>query len=87
MRGNAAMAPGAPSTPPKGGARVMNSISLIPIFFCMAASRALLRRDTIRIGGVVCSTEKLLVMAFLAMWLAVTALQLPPDLADGYFAG
>lgn len=74
-------------TPLKVGPRLLNSISLIPIFFCMAGARALLRHDTIRIGGVECSTEKVLVMAFLATWLAVTALQLPPDLADGYFAG
>ena len=74
-------------TPLKVGPRLLNSISLIPIFFCMAGARALLRHDTVRIGGAVCSTEKLLIMVFLATWLAVTALQLPSDLADGYFAG
>ena len=74
-------------TPLKVGPRLLNSISLIPLFCCMAATRWLLRDDTVTVRGAVLSTEKLLALCFLALWLALTASTLPSDLADGYFAG
>jgi hypothetical protein len=69
------------------GPRLLNSISLIPLFFFMAGARWLLRRDTVRAGEAVFSTEKVLTLGFLAVWLALTLFALPPDLAIGYFAG
>ncbi len=74
-------------TPLKVGPRLVNSISLLPLFFCMAATAGLLRRDSFTVGGVAISTTKALTLVFLAFWLVLTALQLPPDLRDGYFAG
>ena len=71
----------------KVGPRLMNSISLIPLAFCMAGTRWLLRNDTITVRGAVLSTEKVLTLCFLVTWLVLTALWLPPELAIGYFAG
>lgn len=74
-------------TPLKVGPRLTNSISLIPLAFCMAGTRWLLRNDTVTIRGTVVSTEKLLVLCFLPLWLALTTYALPPELEIGYFAG
>jgi len=74
-------------TPLKVGPRLLISISLIPLFICMTGVRWLLKDDSIRIGGGVVSTEKLLVLCFIATWFAFTAWVLPPDLQNGYFAG
>jgi hypothetical protein len=74
-------------TPLKVGPRLLNSISLIPIFFCMAGAHWLLRRDAVTLSGHRLSTEKLLVLGFLATWFALTACGLPSDLEIGYFAG
>jgi hypothetical protein len=74
-------------TPLKVGPRLLNSISLIPLFFFMTGTRWLLRQDTITLGGAVLSSEKVVTVAFLAVWLALTLFALPADLAIGYFAG
>lgn len=74
-------------TPLKVGPRLLNSISLIPLFFCMAGTHWLLRGDVVKLGGAPVSTEKLLVLGYVAIWFAFTAFALPPDLAIGYFAG
>jgi hypothetical protein len=69
------------------GPRLVNSISLLPLFFCRAGTRWLLRNDTVIVRGVVLSTEKLLAVCFIATWFALTASVLPSDLENGYFAG
>jgi hypothetical protein len=74
-------------TPLKVGPRLLNSISLVPLAFCMAGARWLLRNDVVRVRGAAISTEKLLALCFLATWFALTAYALPSDLENGYFAG
>lgn len=74
-------------TPLKVGPRLLNSISLVPLFFCMAATAYLLRRDAFRVGSFEVSTTKALTLVFLAFWLVLTALHLPENLQNGYFAG
>jgi hypothetical protein len=69
------------------GPRLLNSISLLPIFFCMAGDRWLLRRDTVMVRGLALSTEKVLALCFIATWFALTACVLPSDLENGFFAG
>lgn len=71
----------------KVGPRLLNSISLIPLFFFMLGTRWLLRQDTITVGGAVLSSEKVVTVGFIAIWLALTLFALPADLAIGYFAG
>jgi hypothetical protein len=74
-------------TPLKVGPRLLNSISLVPVAFCMAGARWLLRDDAVTVRGTAISTEKLLALCFLATWFALTAYALPSDLENGYFAG
>jgi hypothetical protein len=74
-------------TPLKVGPRLLNSISLVPLLFCMTAVAAMLRRDSFKLGSWTISTTKALTLVFLAFWLVLTSLQLPYDLQNGYFAG
>lgn len=74
-------------TPLKVGPRLLNSISLIPILFCMAATAFLLRRDSFKVGSWTVSSTKALTLVFLAFWLVLTVRILPYDLQNGYFAG
>ena len=74
-------------TPLKVGPRLLNSISLVPLFFCMSATAYLLRRDSFKVGSWEVSSLKALTLVFLAFWLVLTVLQLPNDLQNGYFAG
>ena len=74
-------------TPLKVGPRLLNSISLIPLFFCMAAAAYLLRRDSFKLGSWTISSSKAVTLVFLAYWLVLTVRQVPHDLEIGYFAG
>jgi hypothetical protein len=74
-------------TPLKVGPRLLNSISLIPIFFCMAAAAYLLRKDSFKVGSWTISSTKALTLVFLAFWLVLTVRNLPHELELGYFAG
>ena len=74
-------------TPLKVGPRLLNSISLVPLFFCMSATAYLLKNDVMRMGRLTLSSTKVVTVVFLAFWLVLTALQVPHDLRNGYFAG
>ncbi|WP_038170537.1 hypothetical protein, partial [Verrucomicrobium sp. BvORR106] len=71
----------------KVGPRLVNSISLVPLLFCMAVVHGLLKDMPVRLGGRTFSLEKLLLAGFLVVWLGFTALHLADDLNGGYFAG
>lgn len=71
----------------KVGPRLVNSISLVPLLFCMAVVHGLLKDMPVRLAGRTFSLEKLLVAGFLVVWLGFTALHLADDLNGGYFAG
>jgi hypothetical protein len=71
----------------KVGPRLVNSISLIPLMFCMAIVHGLLKDMPVKLGGRTFSLEKLVIVGFLVFWIGFTALHLADDLNGGYFAG
>ena len=74
-------------TPLKVGTRLIESISLIPIFFCAAVAHHYLKDEFETIGGIKISMEKLIVGCFLVFWAVATVMQVPEDLLTGYFGG
>lgn len=74
-------------TPLKVGTRLIESISLIPMFFCAAVAHHYLKNESETIAGMKISVEKLFVVGFLIFWAAATAIQVPNDLFTGYFGG
>jgi hypothetical protein len=74
-------------TPIKVGPRLIESVTLAPIFFCAATAHFLLRDQTETIGGVCFSMEKVFATLFLVSWLGITVAQVGPDLQIGFFGG
>jgi len=69
----------------KVGPRLIASVSLIPIFFCMLVTHHFLENETEEIFGTKVSAEKLLVGLFVVIWAVATVLHVPPNLALGQF--
>lgn len=74
-------------TPLKVGSRLIESIALIPLFFCAAVAHHYLKDEYETIAGIKISMEKLLVCGFLIFWAVATIMQVPDELLLGYYGG
>ena len=74
-------------TPLRVGPRLIESISLVPMFFCAAIAHHFLKNESETIAGIRVSMEKLFVLGFLIFWTVASSMQVPDDLFAGYFGG
>jgi len=74
-------------TPIKVGPRLIESVTLAPMFFCAAATHFFLKDKTETVWGMRLSAEKIFVVLFLGLWVWITVKQVGPDLQMGFFGG